>query len=142
MIDGGKKEKVRPGDIVGALQTGELGLSFDQLGKINMLPMVSFVAVRNDVASCRIKTLKRRKNQRPSVPLPFCLTDQKYEKGRVLYPPVSNSDPMPFSLVPTCLMTPRCNIHKNIVVQMDGPGQATAPTQKVSDVRGKISRMH
>ncbi len=56
MIDGGKKDKVRPGDIVGAL-TGELGLSFEQLGKINVLPMVSFVAVRAEVATVALKRL-------------------------------------------------------------------------------------
>jgi ATP-independent RNA helicase DbpA len=60
MIDGGKKDKVRPGDIVGAL-TGELGLSFEQLGKINVLAMVSFVAVRNDVASSALKRLSEGK---------------------------------------------------------------------------------
>jgi ATP-independent RNA helicase DbpA len=60
MIDGGKKDKVRPGDIVGAL-TGELGLSFEQLGKINVLAMVSFVAVRNDVANAALKRLSEGK---------------------------------------------------------------------------------
>ena len=43
-IDGGKKQKVRPGDIVGAL-TGENGISFEQVGKIQLGPNWAYVAV-------------------------------------------------------------------------------------------------
>jgi ATP-independent RNA helicase DbpA len=34
-ISGGKKDKLRPGDVLGAL-TGDAGLTKDQVGKINV----------------------------------------------------------------------------------------------------------
>jgi ATP-independent RNA helicase DbpA len=43
-IDGGKKQKIRPGDILGAL-TGEGGIAGDEVGKIKVTAMRSFVAV-------------------------------------------------------------------------------------------------
>ena len=46
-IDGGRKNKVRPGDILGAL-TGDAGLSAEQVGKINIFDYVAYVAVRRD----------------------------------------------------------------------------------------------
>lgn len=46
-IDGGKKQKLRPGDIVGAL-TGDNGINADDIGKIHMFPMRAFVAVKRE----------------------------------------------------------------------------------------------
>ncbi len=43
-LGGGRKDKLRPGDILGAL-TGEGGLKGDQVGKIEILDRVAFVAV-------------------------------------------------------------------------------------------------
>ena len=43
-IDGGKTDKLRPGDILGAL-TGEAGLSAATIGKIAIFPTRSYVAV-------------------------------------------------------------------------------------------------
>ena len=48
-ILGGRKDKVRPGDILGAL-TGEAGLSGEDVGRIEILPTVSYVAVAAGVA--------------------------------------------------------------------------------------------
>ena len=48
-ILGGRKDKIRPGDILGAL-TGEGGLSGDDIGKIEILTTVSYVAVAKKVA--------------------------------------------------------------------------------------------
>ena len=48
-IDGGKKQKVRPGDIVGAL-TGDNGIAFEQLGKIQMGANWAYIAVEKMVA--------------------------------------------------------------------------------------------
>jgi ATP-independent RNA helicase DbpA len=48
-IDGGKKHKLRPGDIVGAL-TSTKSIAFADIGKIQMLDTVAFVAVSNNVA--------------------------------------------------------------------------------------------
>lgn len=48
-IHGGKKDKLRPGDLLGAL-TGRAGLNADQVGKINVLNFVSFVALERKIA--------------------------------------------------------------------------------------------
>jgi ATP-independent RNA helicase DbpA len=55
-IDGGKKQKVRAGDIVGAL-TGEQGISADQVGKIQLGPNWAYVAVAKSVAKIAFKKL-------------------------------------------------------------------------------------
>ncbi|ANO52498.1 ATP-dependent RNA helicase DbpA [Woeseia oceani] len=55
-IDGGKKQKIRPGDILGAL-TGDNGIAGDQVGKISIFDMRSFVAVRRSVAAQAVKKL-------------------------------------------------------------------------------------
>ena len=43
-IDAGRSDKLRPGDIVGAL-TGEAGLHKDAIGKIDVFPTRSYVAI-------------------------------------------------------------------------------------------------
>ncbi len=48
-IQGGKKDKLRPGDLLGAL-TGDAGLTAAQVGKINILQFVSFVALDRHIA--------------------------------------------------------------------------------------------
>lgn len=48
-IDGGKKQKLRPGDIVGALTNGG-EISFEQIGKINVTDTSAYVAVHHDIA--------------------------------------------------------------------------------------------
>lgn len=48
-IDGGKKQKVRAGDIVGAL-TGDGGIGGSQIGKIQLFDASTFVAVERAVA--------------------------------------------------------------------------------------------
>ena len=61
-ISGGKKDKLRPGDILGAL-TGEVGLKKEQIGKINVFEFQSYVAIERDhaqralqrLANCNIK---------------------------------------------------------------------------------------
>lgn len=44
VIDAGRKHKLRPGDIVGAL-TGQAGLAGDEVGKIDVFPTRSYVGV-------------------------------------------------------------------------------------------------
>ena len=46
-LDAGRKAKIRPGDILGAL-TGDAGLSGSQIGKIDIFDITSFVAVERD----------------------------------------------------------------------------------------------
>ena len=59
-IDGGKKQKVRPGDILGAL-TGENGIPGKQVGKINIFNNCSYVAVSRDTAKAALKKLTEGK---------------------------------------------------------------------------------
>ena len=49
-IAGGKKDKLRPGDLLGAL-TGDVGLQGSQVGKINVFEFVTYVALQRDIAS-------------------------------------------------------------------------------------------
>ncbi|MDP2825582.1 MAG: ATP-dependent RNA helicase DbpA [Sulfuritalea sp.] len=49
LILGGRKEKIRPGDVLGAL-TGEAGFSKEQIGKINVTDSSTYVAVARNVA--------------------------------------------------------------------------------------------
>ena len=55
-IDGGKKNKIRPGDLLGAL-TGEAGFSADQIGKIDISPFHSYVAVNREIGKAALKRL-------------------------------------------------------------------------------------
>jgi ATP-independent RNA helicase DbpA len=48
-IDAGRKHKIRPGDLLGAL-TGDAGLVGSQIGKIDILDMASYVALEKDAA--------------------------------------------------------------------------------------------
>ncbi len=59
-ILGGKKQKVRAGDILGAL-TKQAGIDGKKIGKINILPMVSYVAVEHDVVKPALKQLQTGK---------------------------------------------------------------------------------
>lgn len=59
-ILGGKKQKVRAGDILGAL-TEQAGLDGKKIGKINILPMVSYVAVEHEIVKPALKQLQNGK---------------------------------------------------------------------------------
>lgn len=48
-IQGGKKDKLRPGDLLGAL-TGDGGLTFEQVGKINVTEFNTYVALDRRIA--------------------------------------------------------------------------------------------
>ena len=49
-IDSGKKNKIRPGDLLGAL-TKDAGLAGSQIGKINIFDTFSYVAIEREVAA-------------------------------------------------------------------------------------------
>jgi ATP-dependent RNA helicase DbpA len=49
-IQGGRKEKIRPGDVLGAL-TADLGYKREQVGKINVNEWSTYVAVDRDIAN-------------------------------------------------------------------------------------------
>ncbi|MGZ8293604.1 MAG: ATP-dependent RNA helicase DbpA [Telluria sp.] len=55
-IQGGKKDKLRPGDVLGAL-TGDAGLTKEQVGKINVTEFQTYVAIDRHVAELAFKRL-------------------------------------------------------------------------------------
>ena len=55
-ILGGRKEKIRPGDVLGAL-TADAGYSREQIGKINVTEFTTFVAVNRDIAKAALQKL-------------------------------------------------------------------------------------
>lgn len=59
-IDGGKKDKLRPGDILGAL-TKDAGLSGTDIGKIDIFDFVSYVAVKQSIAKKALQHLQNGK---------------------------------------------------------------------------------
>ena len=59
-IDGGKKDKLRPGDILGAL-TKDAGLSGTDIGKIDIFDFVSYVAVKQSIAQKALQHLQNGK---------------------------------------------------------------------------------
>jgi ATP-independent RNA helicase DbpA len=59
-IDGGKKQKLRPGDILGAL-TGAGGIAGKQVGKINIFDHWACVAVSRDAARPALRKLTEDK---------------------------------------------------------------------------------
>ncbi|NQU64217.1 MAG: ATP-dependent RNA helicase DbpA [SAR324 cluster bacterium] len=56
-ISGGRKQKIRPGDILGAL-TGEAEISADNVGKIDIFDFWSYVAVKREVADKALQRLE------------------------------------------------------------------------------------
>lgn len=59
-IMGGKKDKLRPGDVLGAL-TGDGGLHKEQVGKINVFDFTTYVALDRDVADQAFERLSGEK---------------------------------------------------------------------------------
>lgn len=59
-IAAGRKDKLRPGDILGAL-TGDAGLPGSQVGKIAIFDFQAFVAVERDAAKQALKRLNEGK---------------------------------------------------------------------------------
>ncbi|MBA5248303.1 MAG: ATP-dependent RNA helicase DbpA [Gammaproteobacteria bacterium] len=59
-IDGGKKQKLRPGDIVGGL-TGKGGIAGDKIGKINVVSNWSYVAVRSELVKTALQKIQNDK---------------------------------------------------------------------------------
>ena len=59
-IAGGKKDKLRPGDILGAL-TADGGINGKQVGKINVFPTIAYVAVERPAARMALKQIQEKK---------------------------------------------------------------------------------
>lgn len=65
-ILGGRKEKIRPGDVLGAL-TADCGYSREQIGKIVVTEFTTFVAVQRDIALAAMQKLNAGKVKGKSV---------------------------------------------------------------------------
>ena len=59
-ILGGRKEKIRPGDVLGAL-TGDAGFTREQIGKITVTDFSTYVAVAQDIANEAVRRLSAGK---------------------------------------------------------------------------------
>ena len=55
-IVGGRKDKIRPGDVLGAL-TGDAGFAGSQIGKINVNEFSTYVAVDRQIAAAAVQRL-------------------------------------------------------------------------------------
>ncbi len=73
-ILGGRKEKIRPGDVLGAL-TGEAGYTREQIGKINVTEFCTFVAVERSIAGEAVARLNAGKVKGKSVKARLVGTD-------------------------------------------------------------------
>ena len=60
IIDGGRQDKLRPGDIMGAL-TGAAGLPADSVGKIDTFATRTYVAIRRSQADKALDKLRAGK---------------------------------------------------------------------------------
>lgn len=60
-IDGGKKQKVRPGDILGALTGGEPALAGSDVGKIASYDMFTYVAVKRQSVDLALRKISEGK---------------------------------------------------------------------------------
>ena len=60
LIDGGKQDKLRPGDLLGAL-TQEIGLAGTDVGKIDVHPSRTYVAIRKERAERALHGLRNGK---------------------------------------------------------------------------------
>lgn len=65
-LDSGRKNKMRPGDVVGAL-TGEAGLPFELIGKIDLFDHQTFVAVDKSIVDKALRRLQDGKIKGRSV---------------------------------------------------------------------------
>ena len=56
IIDGGRQDKLRPGDLLGAL-TGDAGLPADAIGKIDIYATRAYVAINRRSADQALRAL-------------------------------------------------------------------------------------
>ena len=64
---GGRKEKIRPGDVLGALTGPDGGYTREQIGKINVTEFTTFVAVDRAIAKEAMRKLNAGKVKGKSV---------------------------------------------------------------------------
>jgi ATP-independent RNA helicase DbpA len=74
VLEGGKKDKLRPGDILGAL-TGDAGIAGNCIGKIDIYDRQSYVAIKSSMIKKAYSQLKRGKIKGRTFPV--WIFDQK-----------------------------------------------------------------
>jgi ATP-independent RNA helicase DbpA len=60
ILEGGRQDKLRAGDLLGAL-TGDMGLPAEIVGKIDIHPRHSYVAIRSDQVGVALQRLRAGK---------------------------------------------------------------------------------
>ena len=61
LVMGGRKDKIRPGDVLGAISNVDVGIQGAQVGKIEVTDKLTWVAVRSDVAAKAAEGLGKTK---------------------------------------------------------------------------------
>jgi hypothetical protein len=77
----GRKEKIRPGDVLGALTSDEGGPAYtrEQIGKIQVTEFCTFVAVAREVGPAGLRQAQRRQGQRQECESPSYVALQELE---------------------------------------------------------------
>ena len=102
-IQGGRKEKIRPGDVLGAL-TADLGYTREQVGKINVNEWSTYVAVDRDDRPAGRQPPRTRADQRQEregsgagrlmsfrTPLPACARNAWHAASSPFWPGVARA---------------------------------------------------
>ncbi len=66
-LAGGRKEKIRAGDVLGALTAPDAGFTREQIGKISVTDYATFIAVQRELAPAAVQALNRGKVKGRSV---------------------------------------------------------------------------
>ena len=61
LVMGGRKDKIRPGDVLGAISNDSVGIQGAQVGKIEVMDKRTWVAVRSSVAAKAAEGLGKTK---------------------------------------------------------------------------------
>ena len=77
-IVGGRKEKIRAGDVLGAL-TGEMGYTREQVGKINVNEFSTYVAVERGIAAQAVARLNAGRVKGKTVKARLVVPEQSFE---------------------------------------------------------------
>jgi ATP-independent RNA helicase DbpA len=74
-VMGGKKDKLRPGDLLGAL-TGDVGLAKEQIGKISVFEFTTYVALDRRIADLAVARLSSGTIKGRSFKMRFLTSEQ------------------------------------------------------------------
>jgi ATP-dependent RNA helicase DbpA len=89
-IESGKKQKIRPGDIVGALTAGNK-ITNKEIGKIHIFDQCSYVAVRQKITQLALQTLKTGKLKGRTLKVRIIANEYKQAKKKFNWSQVSKN---------------------------------------------------